>query len=73
MPVTADAHPFSLITLDPYSASIFEAFQQRSGALYIALRTLQHGLRSEIATGPVESVPTAPETAETDSEAEQTQ
>jgi hypothetical protein len=62
--MTTDGHPFSLITLDSYSASLFEAFQQHSDAMYIALKTLQHGIRSEIATGPVESVPTPPETAE---------
>jgi hypothetical protein len=52
---------------------LFEAFQQRSNALYIALKTLQHGIHSEIAAGPVELVPTPSETTETDSEAEQTQ
>ena len=43
---TADGHPFSLITLDPFSVSAFEAFRQRSNELYKAVKALQKGVRS---------------------------
>jgi hypothetical protein len=77
---TTDGHPFSLITLDPYSTTIFEAFRQRSNELYIALKALQKGVRSGMATdleldttpilGPTADV--ADGTEEIDSEAEET-
>jgi len=43
---TTDGHPFSLITLDTYSVSVFEAFCQRSDELYKAVKELQRGVRS---------------------------
>jgi hypothetical protein len=43
-------HPFSLITLATYSTTIFGAFRQRSNELYIALKALQKGVRSGMAT-----------------------
>jgi hypothetical protein len=43
---TADGHPFSLITLDAYSVSAFEAFHLRSvEELYEAVKALQKGVR----------------------------
>jgi len=41
-----DGHPFSLITLDVYSVSAFEAFRLRSEELYEAVKALQKGVRS---------------------------
>ena len=43
---TTDGHPFSLITLDTYSVSVFESFRQRSSGLYKAVKVLQKGVRS---------------------------
>ncbi|KAF8803503.1 hypothetical protein BYT27DRAFT_7259964 [Phlegmacium glaucopus] len=43
---TADGHPFSLITLDTYSVSVFDAFRLRSNDLYKAVKVLQKGVRS---------------------------
>jgi hypothetical protein len=42
---TTDGHPFSLVTLDTYSATVFEALHQHSDALYDALVVLQKGIR----------------------------
>ena len=47
---TADGHPFSLITLDAYSVSAFEAFRLRSEELYEAVKALQKGVRSQAGT-----------------------
>ncbi len=42
---TTGGHPFSLVTLDTYTATIFEALHQHSDALYDALVVLQKGIR----------------------------
>ena len=76
-----DGHPFSLITLDTYSAAIFEAFRQRSNELYIALKALQRGIRLGLATdlelkaGPIPApiADVAEGTEDIDSEAEDTE
>jgi len=42
--IQISTHRFSLITLDKYSVSAFEAFCQRSNELYKAVKILQKGV-----------------------------
>ena len=68
---TANGHPFSLITLDAYSVSAFEAFRLRSNELYEAVKALQKG----VCSGTVGDFPQAAaideEAPESDSEDEE--
>jgi len=77
---TADGHPFSLITLDPFSVSAYEAFRQRSNELYQAVKALQKGVRSgtvgdlsQIATTATGAVVEALEVDSEDEEVEEIQ
>ena len=56
---TADGHPFSLITLDPFSVSAFEAFCQCTNELYHTLKALQRGVRSGMVGDPSQIARTA--------------
>ena len=67
---TADGHPFSLITLDAYSVSAFEAFRLRSEELYEAVKALQKGVRSGTVGDFAETVVIDAEAPGSDSEGE---
>ena len=56
---TADGHPFSLITLAPFSVSAFEAFRQHTDELYHTLKALQRGVHSGMVGDPSQIATTA--------------
>jgi hypothetical protein len=67
---TVDDHPFSLITLDAYSVSAFEAFRLRPNELYEGVKALQKGVRSGT-VGDFAQVAVIDAAPESDSEGEE--